>query len=92
MANYIVEIDGTRPLAQIEMDIQSEELGFSELERIDVAVYQGRRTNLATFNEVSKRPTTIHIVPLNNGVPPGSTEVCHGPIVSSDSPDFVAYR
>lgn len=97
MAEYIVEIEGRHPLTQIELQIQSEELGFSEFLSINIGFHNGRVTNLATFKELSpgttpKQPTLGQAQP-GQPAPPGKMRVWAGPMIVDNQAIFVAlYR
>jgi hypothetical protein len=97
MSNYIVEIEGKYPLAQVELQIQSEELGFSQFVSISIGYYNGSVTNLATFKELPtgttlKQPTLLEAVP-GQAPPAGKVVVWAGPILAGGQSIYVAlYR
>lgn len=97
MSEYIVEIEGKYPLAQIELQIQSEELGFSQFVSLSIGYHNGNVTNLATFKELPtgttlKQPILVEAAP---GQPPpeGKVEAWAGPILAGGKATFAAlYR
>jgi len=97
MSNYIVEIEGKYPLAQIEQQIQSEELGFSQFISLTIGYYNGNVTNLATFKELPTgttpmRPTLVEAAP-GQAPAAGKVQVWSGPILAGGRAIYVAlYR
>jgi len=97
MSDYIVEIEGKYPLAQIELQIQSEELGFSQFVSLCIGYHNGSVTNLATFKELPTgttpiQPTLVEAVP-GQAPPVGKAETWSGPILASSKAIYVAlYR
>jgi hypothetical protein len=97
MSDYIVEIEGKYPLAQIELQIQSEELGFSQFVSLSIGYHNGSVTNLATFKELQtgttpNQPTLVEAVP-GQAPPAGKVEAWAGPILASGKATYAAlYR
>jgi hypothetical protein len=97
MNDYIVEIEGKYPLAQIELQIQSEELGFSQFITISIGHYNGSVTNLATFKELPtgttpKQPTLVEAAP-GQAPPDGKVTAWDGPIIANGKVIYAAlYR
>ena len=86
MSYYIVEIEGKYPLKQIELQIQSEELGFSQFVSLCIGHHNSNVTNLATFKELPagttpKQPTLVETVP-GQVSSIGKVEVWSGPILA----------
>src|ERR1051325_736512 len=96
MADYIVEIDGSRNLAQIELDIQGEELGYSQFKTIEIGTYGGKETNLVTFTEVETCPQPpVKVRKAGDpGVPPANgSELFTGDILSKNQrTNAIIYR
>jgi hypothetical protein len=87
MSDYIVEIEGKHPLAQIELQIQSEELGFSQFVSLSIGNYNGKLTNLAKFIELPTgttlmQPTLVEATP-GQAPPAGKVVVWAGPILAN---------
>ena len=97
MSDYNVEIDGKYPLTQIELQIKSEELGFSQFLTLAICHNNGNVTNLATFKELSpgttpKPPTLVEVAP-GQTPPTGKVEAWSGPMLASGKEVYVAlYR
>ena len=97
MSDYIVEIAGKYPLEQIELQIQSEELGFSQFVSLSIDDQNGSVTNLATFKELPagttpKQPTLIEAV-AGQAPPAGKVEAWSGSILANGKATYAAlYR
>jgi hypothetical protein len=97
MSEYIVEIEGKYPIAQIEKQIQSEELGFSQFISITIGHYRNIVTNLATFKELPagttpKQPTLVEAVP-GQAPAAGKLTVWSGPMLAGGKAIYAAlYR
>lgn len=97
MSDYIVEIEGKYPLKQIELQIQSEELGFSQFVSLSIGYHNGCVTNLVTFKELPagttpKQPTLVETAP-GQAPPAGKVEAWSGPMLTSGKASYIAiYR
>lgn len=97
MSEYIVEIEGKYPLDQIELQIRSEELGFSQFVSITIGYHGGRVTNLATFKELPegappKQPSLTTAEP-GQAPPAGKVLVWSGTMLAGGNAIYAAlYR
>ena len=93
MAEYIVEIEGSNSLQDIELAIAGEEATGSEFLRSSISYHGHTITNLVTFNDLppGQRPR-IHPVLIKQGDPPpsGKTSIWAGVMVVSGSNMAVA--
>ena len=94
MANYLVEIEPQFDLPQIGMQIESEELGYSELVGIQIGHHGNKVTNLATFKELptGTTPKPGELVEAKPGEPPpaGKVVAWSGPMLAANRAVYAA--
>lgn len=95
MSEYDVEIEGKYDLKQIELQLQSEEAGASELLECKISLYDGRITNICKFRtlEPGTVPGKLSLLKQSDEQPAGTEHVWTGVMIVSDSNEAVsAYR
>ncbi len=96
MAEYIVEVEGTNSLNDIELAIQGEEATGAEFARSGISYHEHAITNLVTFNDLppGQRPKTrLKLVKQGDPAPQGLTFVWAGVMLVAGSNQAVAaYR
>lgn len=88
MSDYIVEVQGSNSLHQIELAIAGEEATGSEFRRSNLSFHDGRVTNLLTFKDLppGQRPhTPIVLVRHGDPVPSNKLSVWGGVMLVSGS-------
>jgi hypothetical protein len=78
MNEFSVEVDGKYPIAQIELQIQSQEAGGSEFIQSSIAYYNHHDTNIVQFRMLSpgNRPKRLWLVQGSpTGIPPAGTRI-----------------
>jgi hypothetical protein len=96
MAEYIVEVQGTNSLKNIELAIQGEEATGAEFLRSSISYHDNAITNLVTFNDLppGKRPKTrLKLVKHGDPAPEGQVSIWAGVmLVSGTNQAVTAYR
>lgn len=88
MSEYIVEIEGSNSLSDIEQAIQGEEATGAEFLRSSVSYHEHAITNLVTFNDMlpGQRPQThITLVKQGDAAPGGKKSIWAGVMLVSGS-------
>lgn len=74
---YIIAIDGKFSRNDIELQLQGEEAGASELVAIETGTYKGLKANLVTFRELEfGMPNDLTLVVVAAGTPPPAGTNC----------------
>jgi hypothetical protein len=96
MAEYIVEVEGSNSLQNIELAIAGEEATGAEFLRSSISYHEHVITNLVTFNDLppGQRPQTrLALVKPGDPSPSGKTSIWAGVmLVSGSNMEVGAYR
>jgi hypothetical protein len=96
MAEYIVEIEGSNSLQNIEQAIAGEEATGAEFLRSNISYHEHAITNLVTFNDLppGQRPQTPLVLVKQGDAPPsGKVSIWAGVMLVSGTNTAVdAYR
>ena len=96
MAEYIVEVDGTNSLKEIELAIQGEEATGADFLRSSISYHEHVITNLVTFNNLppGQRPKMrLKLGKQGDPVPEGQMSIWGGVmLVSGTNQAVAAYR
>jgi hypothetical protein len=95
MGDYLVEIDGSNDIGEIELEIRFEEQSPSTFIKSSLSFHEQRFTNIAAFHEIGfdDTPKEFKLVPASLAAPEGFTKYWTGTMLISGSNALVsAYR
>jgi hypothetical protein len=85
VADYLVEIDGSNDLAEIEREIRFEEQSPSNFVKSSLSFHEERFTNIASFHEIPFKdtPKEFKLIPASQAAPAGFTKYWTGTMLVS---------